>query len=92
MGLVYRALDNDKEALICFQEALRKRHSLLGKDHPYLASTYYQLSLIHSDRAEYEFALDYVQKSLNIQLIKLPHSHSELKLSRELLRRLQQRQ
>ncbi|CAF1414193.1 unnamed protein product [Rotaria sp. Silwood1] len=92
MGLVYRALDDDKKALIYFQEALRKRHSLLGKDHPYLACTYYQLSLIHNTRAEYEIALDYVQKSLNIQLIKLPHTHSELKLSRELLRRLQQHQ
>ncbi|CAF1134619.1 unnamed protein product [Rotaria sp. Silwood1] len=92
MGLVYHGIGDDKKALICFQEALRQRHSLLGKDHPYLASTYYQLSLIHNDRVEYEIALDYVQKSLNIQLIKLPHSHSQLKLSKELLRRLQQHQ
>ncbi|CAF4009678.1 unnamed protein product [Rotaria sp. Silwood1] len=76
MGLVYRALGDDNKALISFQEALRKRYLLLGKDHPYLASTYYQLSLIHNDRAEYELALDYIQKSLNIQLIKFPHSHS----------------
>ncbi|CAF4799667.1 unnamed protein product [Rotaria sp. Silwood1] len=92
MGLVYHGFGDDTKALICFQEALRQRHSLLGKDHPYLASTYYQLSLIHNNRAEYEIALDYVQKSLNIQLIKLPHSHSELKLSKELLRHLQQHQ
>ncbi|CAF3305515.1 unnamed protein product [Rotaria sp. Silwood2] len=92
MDVVYRALGNDKKAFICFQEALRKRHSLLAKDHPYLASTYYQLSLIYKDHAEYEIAFDYVKKSLNIQLIKLPQSHSELKLSKELLRRLQQYQ
>ncbi|CAF1207135.1 unnamed protein product [Rotaria sp. Silwood1] len=92
IGLVYRCLNDDKRALICFQEALRKRHSLLGKDHPNLASTYYQLSLIHKDRADYEIALDYVKKSLNIQLIKLPQFHSELKQSQELLRCLQQHQ
>ncbi|CAF1233772.1 unnamed protein product [Rotaria sordida] len=92
MGLVYRAHGDDKKAFISFQEALSKRYLILGKDHPDLASTYYQLSLMHNDRAECELALDYVQKSLNIQLIKLPHSHSELKQSRELLQRLQQRQ
>ncbi|CAF3696222.1 unnamed protein product [Rotaria sp. Silwood1] len=92
MGLAYRALGNETKALISFQEALRMRYSLLGKNHPLLASTYYQLSLIHNDHAEYEIALDYVQKSLNIQSIKLPHYHSELKLSKELFQRLQQHQ
>ncbi|CAF4348453.1 unnamed protein product, partial [Rotaria sordida] len=61
IGLVYRALSDDKTALIYFQEALRIRYSSLGKSHPLLASTCYQLSLIHHDRAEYEIALDYVQ-------------------------------
>ena len=92
MGLVYRALGDDNEALIAFQEAARRRYSLLGKEHPHLALTYYQLGLLHSDRAEYELALAYVEKSLNIQLIKLPHCHSETKLSRELLRRIHQNQ
>ncbi|CAM4820701.1 unnamed protein product [Rotaria magnacalcarata] len=92
MGLVYRILNDDDKALLSFQRALLQRYSLLGKDHPYLASTYYQLSLIYNDRGKYELALDYVQKCLNIQLIKLQHNHSEIKLSRELLRRIQQQQ
>ncbi|CAF0905405.1 unnamed protein product [Rotaria sordida] len=92
MGLVHRALGDDKKALIYLQQALQKQYSLLVKDHPYLASTYYQLSLIHNDRGESETALDYIQKALSIQLMKLPHHHSELKLSRELFRRLEQSQ
>ena len=90
MGLVHRALGNDDKALICFQETIRRRYSLLGKDHPHLASTYYQTSLLYYDRAEYELAFDYIQKSLDIQLIKLPHCHSEPKLSIELLFKIKQ--
>ncbi|CAF1307114.1 unnamed protein product [Rotaria sp. Silwood1] len=50
------------------------------------------VNLIHYDRAEYEIALDCVQEDLNIQLVILPCYHSELALSRQLLRRLQQHQ
>ena len=92
MGLVYRALGHDDEALFSFEEALKRRYSLLGKDHPHLASTYYQLSLLHYDRGEYELAFDYVQKALNIQLVELPYYHSEPRLSKELLLRIPHKQ
>lgn len=92
MGLVYRALNRDDEALSSFEQALGKRYSLLGKDHPHLASTYYQLSLLHYDRGDYDRAFDYIQKALNIQLVKLPRYHSEPRLSIELCSRIKRMQ
>jgi hypothetical protein len=44
---------------------------------------------MHEDRGEYELALEYAKRSLRIQSIKLPHYHSELKRSIELVERLQ---
>jgi tetratricopeptide (TPR) repeat protein len=89
---VHRALGDNEKAYNYFKEALRKRHSLLAKDHPDVASTSYQLSLLREDRGEYDLALEFAKSSLRIQSIKLPHYHSELKLSSELVNRLQQRQ
>jgi tetratricopeptide (TPR) repeat protein len=91
LGLVYRSLGNNEKAYEHFIKALRKRDSL-SKDHPNVASTCYQLSLIHEDRGEYKLALEYAKRSLYIQSIKLPYYHSELKQSSELVERLQQRQ
>ncbi|CAF1539872.1 unnamed protein product [Adineta ricciae] len=87
-GLVHRALGDDSKALIAFEDAVKKQHSFLSVDHPRLASTYYQLSLLHADHNHNELALDCIQKALKIQLIKLPPSHSQLRLSKELLQRL----
>jgi tetratricopeptide (TPR) repeat protein len=89
LGLVYRALGDDEKAYSYFKEALNKQGYLLIKDHPSIASTCYQLSLMHEDRGEYELALEYAKRSLRIQSIKLPHYHSELKRSIELVERLQ---
>ena len=92
LGLVYRSLGDNEKAYEHFIEALRKRDSLLAKDHPNAASTCYQLSLIHEDRGKYKLALEYAKRSLHIRLIKLPYYHSELKQSSELVERLQQRE
>jgi tetratricopeptide (TPR) repeat protein len=91
-GLIYLALSDDKQAYRCFEEALRKREWLLPKDHPDIACTCYELSLIHESLHEYECALDYANKSLQIRSIKLPHYHSDLKRSVELVERLQRQQ
>jgi tetratricopeptide (TPR) repeat protein len=90
-GMVYCALGDNEKAYSYFKEALYKRESLHVKDHPSVASTCYQLSLIHEVRGEYELALQYAKRSLRIQSIKLPHYHSELKQSIELVERLQLR-
>lgn len=88
LGLVYRALGNQEESYKFFMNTLHKRHQLLAKDHPDIASTYYQLSLIHEERGEYKIAFEYAKKSLDIRFFKLPPSHSKLKDSNTLVKRL----
>ncbi|CAF3090410.1 unnamed protein product [Rotaria sp. Silwood2] len=52
MSLVYRARGDDNKGMTSSQETLRRRYLLLDKDYLHLASTYYQHSLTHNDRAE----------------------------------------
>jgi tetratricopeptide (TPR) repeat protein len=70
IGLVHCALGNDHNAQFAFIDAAQKQRSLLDKDHPRLTSTYYQLSLLHTDHAHYQLARQYIEKALDIQRIK----------------------
>lgn len=88
LGLIYRTLGNNQKALMCFQEAFRKRRLLLCRYHPCLESTYYHLSRIHNHLVDYDIAINNVTKVLDIQSIKFPHYHSDWKLTKALLQRL----
>jgi hypothetical protein len=63
--------------------------SLLSKDHPFVARTSYQISLLYAEQNDqHSIALDYAQRALNIRRIKLPPDHNELKESIDLVQRL----
>lgn len=88
LGLVYRAKGKIEEAYVAFKEALRMREAILAPYHPYVARTCYQISLVLKDQQDYKLALDYARKTLNIQQLKLPSNHDELRLSNELVQYL----
>lgn len=91
MGLVQYSLGNWKEALNNYKEALRMRQSLLADDHPYVARTLYQLSLVYANHLNnFNVALDYARQALRIRTVKLPPNHNELKESIALVEYLMQ--
>jgi tetratricopeptide (TPR) repeat protein len=90
-GLVQHSLNNREESIRYFKQSLQMRESFHAIDHPYLARTYYELSVLYLEINDYSTALDYAQKSLRIRKAKLPHNHKEFKQSVELVERLSQR-
>jgi tetratricopeptide (TPR) repeat protein len=92
MGLVQYSFGNWKQALNDYKEALRMRESLLADDHPYVARTCYELSILYDKHInDYNMALDYAKRALRIRKAKLPRNHNELKKSIELVEYLMQR-
>lgn len=91
MGLVQYSLGNWKQALNDYKEALRMRESLLADDHPYVARTCYELSILYAKHInDYNSALDYARRALKIRKTKLPPNHNEVKKSIELVEYLMQ--
>jgi hypothetical protein len=91
MGLVQRALGNREQALDCLKGALRMRESLLADDHPCVAHTCYELSVLYAERDdEKTIALDYARRALRIRKAKLSPNNDDLKQSIELVEQLSQ--
>ena len=92
MGLVRYSLGNWTQALNDYKEALRMRESLLADDHPYVARTCYELSILYDKHVnDNNTALDYAKRALRIRKAKLPRNHNELKNSIDLVEYLMQR-
>jgi len=88
-GLLHHALGNQIQALNDYQQALKLREEMLGNNHPYIARTCYRLGLLREQRGEYSLALEETKRALNIQQGKYSDDHGEVKLTRDLLTRIQ---
>ena len=57
------------------KKILVARKNKLGHDHPDVARSYNNLGLAYSDKGEYDRAIEYYEKCLEIELDKLGHDH-----------------
>jgi len=53
----------------------------LPPNHPDLAKSYNNIGLVYNSKGEYDKALEFYQKSLEINLISLPPNHPDLATS-----------
>ncbi|CAF1268665.1 unnamed protein product [Didymodactylos carnosus] len=75
----------DKEnALEYYNQALKIRESILPCDHPQIAQTFYRLSLFYYEQQNYQIALQYSTKTLDIYKRKLSINHCDLKNAQDL--------
>jgi tetratricopeptide (TPR) repeat protein len=88
-GLLHHALGNQTQAFEDYQEALKLREAILCNNHPYVARTCYRLGLLHEQRGEYSAALEQTKRALHIQQAKYLNDHWEVKLTHDLLTRLE---
>ncbi len=91
MGLVQYTLGHYKQSVDYLQKALRMRELSLANDHPFLARTCYQLSVVLAelDHQQTE-ALKYAARALSIRKKNLPRNHVELQQSINLVNRFSQ--
>ena len=78
---VYRAKGEYDRALEYHEKALAIREKVLGKEHPYTATSYNNIALVYRAKGEYDLALEYYEKALEIYEIVLGREHPNTAIS-----------
>jgi tetratricopeptide (TPR) repeat protein len=82
-NLSLRFSDLVERALEFQLKAVEIREQVLDKNHPDLATSYNNLSLIYKDKGQLERARPYAQKAVNILASLFPHGHPNLDVMRK---------
>ena len=89
IGIVYHTLGHTDQTLDFYQKALKNLEKTLSENHLHIALVCYRLSVFHNDQEQYELALSYAQRSLNIRKKKLPSEHELIDEAKYMIERLQ---
>jgi Tfp pilus assembly protein PilF len=75
--LFQKIIINYDKALEYYSKSLEIQISLLPQNHPDIANSYNNISLIYYNKGENDKALEYQSKSLEIQILSLPPNHPD---------------
>jgi len=77
LGYIFYELENNRLSTECFKRAL-KMCSKINKEGLIIINIYYWLGLVHFNSAEYNTAIYYFEKTLNIRLKIYEKEHTEI--------------
>ena len=76
---MYKKQGNYPKALEYYGKALAIDEKVLGKDHPYAATSYNNIGSVYYQQGKYREALKYLEKALKIFKAKLGEDHPDTK-------------
>ena len=75
IGLVYANQGDYPKSLEYYEKSLAIRLSILGENHPDVATSYNKIGLVYANQGDYPKALEYHEKSLAIRLSIFGENH-----------------
>ena len=78
LGILKSRMKNNEDILQHFKKAIDITHKYYGNEHPFLLTTYKELTKYYSNKRDYETAIEYLDLSVHNQMSHYPRNLSKI--------------